>query len=328
MRQIYARNVNEGLPLAVAMFKDCGIQNTSRNGTMLEVPGPVTTHFWAAQERVLFSPVRDANPFFHLFEALWMLNGRRDVKFVAQFNKQMETFSDDGKIFNGAYGYRWRFHYAYDQIEAIIALLRKDPFSRRAVLTMWEPKDLQNQKSKDLPCNTQIFFSLRGGYLTMTVVNRSNDVLWGAYGANVVHMTMLQEYVAGRLGCGLGSYCVLSNSFHVYPDLAVTKKVWAGPLDAGDDPYACGEVTSYPLFDYGKNPEAWNLDLALFFEDPYTVGYTHSYWHRVIKPMWALWKEWKGAKRPKVYDELLGQMPAGNDWRRAASEWLARRISK
>ena len=32
--------------------------------------------------------------------------------------------------------------------------------------------------------------------LCMTVCNRSNDMLWGAYGANVVHMSMLQEFVA------------------------------------------------------------------------------------------------------------------------------------
>ena len=160
----------------------------------------------------------------------------------------------------------------------------------------------------------------------MTVVNRSNDMLFGLYGANVVHMSMLQEYVAGMLGVGIGSYYTMSNSLHVYPEFEVTPR--SMEISECDDPYARGEVTSYPLFDYGKNPEAWNLDLALFFEDPYTVGYTHSYWHRVIKPMWALWKEWKGKRNPGTIQEILLQMPAGNDWRRAASEWLARRISK
>jgi hypothetical protein len=40
---------------------------------------PVVTCYSAPTQRVLFSPMRDANPFFHLMEALWMLAGRDDV---------------------------------------------------------------------------------------------------------------------------------------------------------------------------------------------------------------------------------------------------------
>ena len=50
----------------------------------------------------------------------------------------------------------------------------------------------------------------------MTVCNRSNDMLWGAYGANAVHMSMLQEYLASRLEIAVGEYTQISDSFHVY----------------------------------------------------------------------------------------------------------------
>ena len=49
---------------------------------------------------------------------------------------------------------------------------------------------------EEIPCNTAIYFKVREGKLNMTVSNRSNDVIWGTFGANVVHMSILQEYVA------------------------------------------------------------------------------------------------------------------------------------
>jgi hypothetical protein len=50
----------------------------------------------------------------------------------------------------------------------------------------------------------------------MTVFNRSNDLIWGALGANVVHFSMLQEYMACCLGVEVGMYHQVSNNMHVY----------------------------------------------------------------------------------------------------------------
>ena len=67
---------------------------------------------------------------------------------------------------------------------------------------MWDAKqDLSHRnESKDLPCNTHVYFSIREGFLDMTVCNRSNDLIWGCCGANAVHMSFLQEYVATMWG--------------------------------------------------------------------------------------------------------------------------------
>ena len=46
---------------------------------------------------------------------------------------------------------------------------------------------------------------IKNGRLQMTVHCRSNDIIWGTYGANAVHFSILQEYVAARIGVDLGT---------------------------------------------------------------------------------------------------------------------------
>jgi len=107
-------------------------------------PEPVTTTYLRPTERVLFHAGRDANPIFHLMEAIWMLAGRNDVAFLEQFNRTIGQYSDNGEVFNAAYGHRWRKHFGHDQLIEVINLLRKDPKSRQAVIQMWDDKDLLN----------------------------------------------------------------------------------------------------------------------------------------------------------------------------------------
>jgi hypothetical protein len=169
---IYARNVSEALYLGLMFLKDRGVWCESRSGRVIEYPNPVMTVYKCPEERVLFYPSRDANPFFHLFEALWMLAGRDDLEYVQQFNKRMEDFSDDGTTLNGAYGYRWREYWLKDQLDLLIEHLTDHPDSRRAVLQMWSVDDLQkivdDPTYKDVPCNTQVYFKIRKGGLQMS----------------------------------------------------------------------------------------------------------------------------------------------------------------
>lgn len=114
------------------------VQRPSRNGDVLQIDEPVTITYRKPTRRVLFNPVRDANPFFHVYEALWMLAGRNDVAPLTYYNSRMREFSDDGETLNGAYGYRWR---EANQLDIIVDHLKVDPTSRRAVLQMWNVED-------------------------------------------------------------------------------------------------------------------------------------------------------------------------------------------
>ena len=121
MHVINASNINhafrQGLGLLLSYAGDKG---TSRNGTVIRVPEPVTTVYAQPRLRVLQNKVRNANPFFHLMEAMWMLAGRNDLKFVKVFNTRMGTYTDDGVTQPAAYGHRWRQHFMVDQIAFVI----------------------------------------------------------------------------------------------------------------------------------------------------------------------------------------------------------------
>ena len=232
----------------------------SRDGAVIRYSEPVTMTYERPLERVLFSPARDANPFFHLYEAVWMLAGRNDLASLTPFVKQFKRFSDDGETLHGAYGYRWRKYFGYDQLDWIAEELKANPDSRRCVLQMWDggrtvetdsegtwgtaPQALKGSGDlyaalhggKDVPCNLSALFEIdhqvihRGTMyetveprLNMTVMNRSNDLIWGALGANYVHFSLLQEYLAGAIGVKVGVYNQVSNNLHVYTGSDRTK---------------------------------------------------------------------------------------------------------
>jgi hypothetical protein len=281
----------------------------------------VTTVYSRPAERVLFESLRDANPFFHLFEALHMLAGRKDLAFLEQFLPRFKDFSDDGVTLQGAYGYRWRHQFEFDQIERVVTLLRQNVASRRAILQMWDPRtDLRTDEAlKDVPCNQQAIFWNLAGRLQMQVNCRSNDICLGAYGANAVHFAFLQEYVAAQLGLEIGTYYQVSTNWHAYLDLYNKLRPLAS-ADPAPCPYARGEVTPYPVVD---DPAAWDRDLALFLEDPRAYGFVNRWFARVAKPMWFAHLAHKRHAYVNAL-EIISECEA-TDWRRAATEWLQRR---
>lgn len=340
MYTIDTRNVNTAVSHGLHYLLENGIQEESRNGLVLVAPGPVMTIYKNPRERVLFSPLRDANPFFHVMEALWMLSGRNDVAFPVQFNKRFAEYSDDGKIAWGAYGWRWREFFGYDQLIAIIEELKNNPASRRCVLSMWNgmdvplddhavnsiPSDMQVAANggKDVPCNTHAYFDCRGGKLNMTVCNRSNDAIWGAYGANVVHFSMLQEYMAEQVGVPMGVYRQMSNNFHAYLNVYDRSKMEAIADEAG----STNLYTSWPAltapYPLSSNDEHWVMDLELFL-DKAQVDYTRkTFFSQIAGPMHAAWFARKNGRIGAAF-ELLSTMP-DCDWRWASIEWIKRRI--
>lgn len=395
------RGVNDAFRGLVQGFHDGSIPTTkrpSRYGNTLTVEEPVTVTYTHPRERVLFNPQRDANPFFHLYEALWMLAGRNDVAPLAYYNSKIaEIASDDGQIFNGAYGFRWRNtprsaavwleeaeHHEnlytledaeiedVDQLKIIIEQLRNKPESRRVVLQMWNVEDdlLKMDTSKDLCCNVCAFFALRekeeqhlAGHilatceaqkmdrvLDMTVINRSNDLVWGMLGANVVHFSLLQEYIAGMIGVEVGKYHQVTNNLHVYtanwkPEewLADYNDDVLGQSSIGtlsDQWYHSeatieGEVeTAQPLVldGYTKIFDRQCADFVELHKDG--AGYTKvdSLNHRIMVPDFfsqvaePICMTWHAHKRRDTtgVKYWLSQIHA-EDWRVACADWIERR---
>ena len=335
MHVINATNVNHALEQGIRLFKELErFENpiSPRGFRTIECPEPVATVYLNPTQRVLFSPTRDANPFFHFFESLWMLAGRNDVEFVERFNPQMKMYSDDGERIWGAYGFRWRDFFGFDQLDALVKLLKHDQYSRRGVVTMWDPQgDAVGDSGeggptgKDVPCNTHLYFKIRGGALRMTICCRSNDMLWGAYGANAVHMSMLHEYLAGKLGVRVGPMTQVSDSLHVYLD-DKGGALWAKLKEAclaefSTSPYFT-EVEPFQMNSWEKK---WDRDLAQFFDITDQSGdgfvlpndYTTDFFRHVVVP---LWNGWQSRSARDV------ELCAASDWRKACREWLQRRV--
>lgn len=334
MQTIIVRNVHQALPEAVRFVKaglEHGyvVEQDSRNGPVYRALGPVTTCYLAPCERVEFHPERDSNPFFHFMEGLWMLAGRNDVEWISRFNKSFVQFSDNGTTFHGAYGHRWRHHFGMDQLQKSIDLLKKNRDDRRVVLQMWDPKTDLAQDGKDFPCNISIFFNITpDGYLDMMVSNRSNDIVWGAYGANAVHMSMLQEYVAAAVGYPVGRYWQVSFNWHSYKETFDKVERLSRHTERQiqlPNPYEHEELTPYSMVN--TDLHIWNEDLKIFIEDGPIIGFRDPFFRRVAVPIYQAWMARENKDNPNRYDhafEILEQCQA-LDWRIACQNWIRRR---
>jgi len=300
----------------------------SRNGPTIEHDGIFVTEYTSPCERVLFSDARDANPYFHFFEALWVLAGRDDVEFLAQFNKNISNYSDDGKTFHAPYGYRLRKAFGVDQLLEVIKVLRKDNATRQAVLQIWyAPYDL-NVVSKDIPCNDMVFLKIRDGKLNMTVCCRSNDVIWGAYGANAVQFSTLLEFIAKSVGVNVGTYAQVSDSFHIYTDNDAYKRLLEKP-HCPNTYSLLSHVEPFPLMG-ATAPDLWLSQLNDFLMEPhhcdeYPMLYD-PFFGNVALPMWESWVAYKKNDIQSAYDALEYYCKA-NDWSAACMSWIKRRIS-
>lgn len=338
MEVINARNVNDAFYAGMSFLRGCPIQK-SRAGDVRVAPTPVTTVYHKPVERVLFDEVRDANPFFHIFEALWMLAGRNDAdwldRFVGDFSKR---FAEGDGLQHGAYGYRWRYHFVLewggddlmpDQLKTIAGLLRTNPDDRRIVLTMWDPNADLGRNFKDIPCNTHAYFRVRDGHLDITVCCRSNDMIWGGYGANAVHFSILLEYMAARIGVKVGRYYQISNNFHAYNDVfdKLASKVYRRA-----DPYGALDPTYMPLV---ERADYFDQDLKAFMEWTDKVplptaipAYVNNWFDHTATRMYWAHHLWKTGERSRAYDFVLGTKYMSPDWQLAVSGWFQRRLER
>jgi thymidylate synthase len=304
-----------------------GVVRASRNGPVKVFPSAMSTVYLKPQERVLFWDARDANPFFHLMEALWMLDGRRDVEWISRFSANIANYSDDGKVFNGAYGWRWRYHYGMDQLLVIADRLRRNPDDRRQVLSMWDPRqDLSHQHTKDVPCNVSACFQVdTDGRLALMVFNRSNDLIWGAHGANAVQFSVLQEVMASLTGLGVGTYTQTSFNTHIYQGHWEMAEKLAGCVPdffssrTVSDPYSAGEVQPYPMV---QDSRTWFTDLEKFMVGG-ASGFSNSFFGDVAVPMREAWLSRKEGRLGDMAQHILRVEAA--DWRLAARDWIERR---
>lgn len=277
--KIQGRNVNTTFTEALWAMKVENKIEGSRAGRVRTAQEPVLITHDKPRERVLFCEERMENPIFHFMECLWMMAGRQDSKWLEQFNPRMAEFAEKDGILHGAYGWRWRHHFGIDQIKEVVRMLLADRTTRRAVIQMWNPLDDLNIEKKDLPCNTHIYFRSYGKKLDMTVCNRSNDLVWGALGSNVVHFSFLHELIAHASGMFTGAMHQFTNNLHIY------ERHW----HFLDIPPACEQyedldVQPYPIVKGSLS--SWLRECGEFV-DGKAAGFTEPFFSEVAIPMFS-----------------------------------------
>lgn len=204
---------------AAAAIVDRGTAQPSRNGPTHELLH-VALQITDPRQRWVASRREAMNVAFALAEVVWIVGGRNDAAFLNFFNSQLPRYAGEGPTYHGAYGWRLRRQFDFDQLRRAAAALAANPDSRQIVLTIWDgrtdlPLDDGLPRSKDIPCNIVSMLKVRGASLDWTQVMRSNDAYRGLP-HNIVQFTMLQEIVAGWAGLQPGLYTHWSDSLHLY----------------------------------------------------------------------------------------------------------------
>lgn len=165
-------------------------------------------------------------------EFLWMFNGQDDIASLSKYLPRAADYSDNGHTWRGAYGPRMR-HWAgdtemIDQVKYVIDLLCRDPESRQAVISIWDPF-IDTRPGKDIPCNISMQFMIRDGMLHMNLFQRSCDLMWGYSSVDVFNWCTLLELIAFWVNVRVGTFNHFIGSLHIYEKhWERAKKIYVG----------------------------------------------------------------------------------------------------
>ena len=134
-----------------------------------------------------------------------------DPASLEQYVEEMIDGILDFEIERGKWAYTYHSRYV-NQYQFVIDELRRDPYSRRAVMDIRTPSDMYNP---DPACWQHAQYFIRNGRLHCKILFRSNDAIKAAF-MNAFALIMLQRNIAAELGVKVGTYTHRANSFHVY----------------------------------------------------------------------------------------------------------------
>ena len=161
------------------------------------------------KRRFLENANRKLKLYYAIGEFIWYMRGSNSLEEIQYYAPSMSQFSDDGSTLQGAYGPK-----IVTQIDKLITLLRHDKGTRMAVLPIYSASEL-GKDSKDIPCTLTLEFLIRANKLHLIVNMRSNDIFLGLP-YDIFSFTMIQEYIANKIGLNLGYYYHNIGSLHVY----------------------------------------------------------------------------------------------------------------
>ena len=154
-----------------------------------------------------------------IYELLWFLRGETNVRYL---NENKVTIWDEWADANGElgpiYGYQWRSWPTadgrhIDQITAVIDEIKRNPDSRRHIVSAWNVADID--KMALAPCHALFQFYVANGRLSCHLYQRSADVFLGVP-FNIASYALLTMMVAQVTGLKPGDFILTFGDVHLY----------------------------------------------------------------------------------------------------------------
>lgn len=154
-----------------------------------------------------------------IYELLWFLNGDTNVKYLQDHGVRIwNEWADENGDLGPVYGYQWR-HWRtpdgkeVDQIANLIEGLKKNPDSRRHIVSAWNPADVDDMALP--PCHTMFQFYVADGRLSCQLYQRSGDTFLGIP-FNIASYALLTMMVAQVCGLKPGDFVHTIGDAHIY----------------------------------------------------------------------------------------------------------------
>jgi thymidylate synthase len=154
-----------------------------------------------------------------IHELLWFLKGETNIKYLKDNGVRIwDEWADAQGNLGPVYGYQWRSWPAangrhIDQISQVLEQIRKNPDSRRMIVSAWNVADLD--KMALMPCHAFFQFYVADGKLSCQLYQRSADIFLGVP-FNIASYSLLTMMIAQVCGLKLGDFVHTFGDTHLY----------------------------------------------------------------------------------------------------------------
>jgi thymidylate synthase len=152
-------------------------------------------------------------------ELLWFLAGDTNVGYLKEHGVSIwDEWADEQGELGPVYGQQWRSWptpdgRAIDQMAEVLAEIRRNPHSRRLIVSAWNPADIP--KMALAPCHCLFQFDVAGGRLSCQLYQRSADAFLGVP-FNIASYALLTQMVAQVTGHAPGDFVHTLGDAHLY----------------------------------------------------------------------------------------------------------------
>ena len=154
-----------------------------------------------------------------IHELLWFLRGDTNIKYLKDNGVSIwDEWADENGELGPVYGKQWRSWEAadgrsIDQISQLIEALKKNPDSRRHLVSAWNPAEVDRMALP--PCHALFQFYVAGGKLSCQLYQRSADIFLGV-SFNIASYALFTMMVAQVCGYELGDFVWTGGDCHLY----------------------------------------------------------------------------------------------------------------